>query len=57
MTKRELVFGTDIEHRHQIVAQSRDQVVARDRFERVTGVKVVGHDAADLGNIALADAT
>ena len=55
VTKRELVFGTDIEHRHQIVAQSRDQVVARDRVERVAGVKIVGHDTADLGDIPFAD--
>src|SRR6516225_4179303 len=56
MAQCELVFGSYIEHRDQIVAQPRDQVVTRDRFERVAGLKVIAHDAADLGNIAFADA-
>jgi hypothetical protein len=32
MAKRELVFWSHIEHRDQIVAQPRDQVVTRDWF-------------------------
>jgi hypothetical protein len=57
MAERELVFGSDIEHRDQIVSQSRDQVVTGYGFERIAGLKVIGHDTADLGNVAFADAT
>lgn len=56
MAPREFVLGPYVEHRDQIVMQSRDQVITRDRFERVTGLKVIGHDAADLGDIPFADA-
>ena len=56
MTKGKLVFGSHIKHSDQIVVQSRDQVITRDRFQRVASLKVVGHDTADLGNIPFADA-
>jgi hypothetical protein len=34
VTKRELVFRADIEHRDEIVAQPSDQVVSRNRSVR-----------------------
>src|SRR6185437_186273 len=34
-----------------------DQVITRDRFERVTGLEVIGDDTADLGDVPFADAS
>jgi hypothetical protein len=56
MAQREFILRPQIEQRHQIVAQSRNQIIARDRLQRITGLKVIGHHAADLCNVPFADA-
>src|SRR6516162_5626885 len=56
MTKRELVFGSHIQHCDQIVSQSGDQVITGYWFECIARLKVVSHHTADLGNISFTDA-
>jgi len=57
MTQLELVLRPHIEQRHQIGAQSRDQIIPRYGLERVAGLEVVGHHTIDLGNVPFADPT
>jgi len=49
MTERKLVFGPHIENRDKAVTQPGDQVYSRHSFQRIASMKVVRHDAVDLG--------
>jgi len=53
----ELILGPHVEQRNQTIPQTRNQVVTRDGLKRITGLKVIGHNTTDLGDIPFTDAS
>jgi hypothetical protein len=54
MSQCKLVFGPHVENRDKAVTQPGDQILSRHSLQRIASMEVVGHDAADLGNVSLA---